>query len=155
MIAISFNFNPAQPENRFMSGYHDVDKNFNKIAQSQAEFFARYNAGFKYEPKSAASIGVEDMRGQLVIYDHAFEVGANSLDVWLRGPDGAVVDNAAASLFVSRVDTNEFDQTSQGLFENGAYRFAFEIKAPGRYKITALIETGDQKGFLEKVVYAK
>ena len=122
--------NPVSMDNRFLSNYHTVDKNYNDLMAKQSQFEKDFNASF---------------------VTTSFHEGANELVLHLAARDGGSVDNAKIEALLTRPHTDAMDQNltfkSAG---DGMYKTTVTIPAAGRWQVKAKVLIGDHSGMIER-----
>ena len=144
---------PVSESNEFQRKYQDADKHINQILEAQKRFDARYilePVGFElsdFKPRTFAR-----KPGKVIALHSPMH-----LSYRLTDKQGHPIDNAQATLLLTRPQTRDDDQTFAHLVaQEGVYSTPeFTLPKPGRYTLRLRIQVGDAVGFLEHEAYLK
>jgi hypothetical protein len=125
---------PVEMDTFYMQGYHEVDKNYDKIEALQKSFDEKYNVNYKME--------------NMHIGDD------NKIEIFVSDKLNASVLGASAELLVTRPETNSYNQMfNQSLPQNDAYIFSpINMEKGGRWQFQVKITIGEDIGFFKREV---
>ncbi|MGE4294861.1 MAG: hypothetical protein AB7E49_04080 [Campylobacterales bacterium] len=159
LLQLSRTVYPVNMDMRYMQGYHQVDKSYDQIVADQQRFDAAYRATLITHRHSETPIEVPHFRYGIQQYEHGLTLGKNHFYLQLHNHAAQPVKDAQVSALVSRYDTDEFDQTLQGRYDEKEQRYVFGpalIDHEGRYKVIVRIQSADGlTGYVEKGVFAR
>jgi len=137
-------------DSAFLSNYHTVDKDFNKIVAANKSFESKYNVKFIFNDKEITGLTYKDIYlGQRAIAKrkirkNLINIGKNSLTVFIQDKKGKSVDNKTVDLLLTQAITHDNDINLK--FKNSSKK-EFDVEALGYWNITGVIEVDDQKGY--------
>lgn len=156
LLHLSRTVYPVNMDMQYMLNYQTVDKNYDAIVAAQNSFNEKYRFNIVTNKHAVDPVEVVDIRGNVHHFEHAFIMGKNRFFVELTDKAGVAVSDMNLTTLISRMDTDEYDQTLEARFVKGRYEFGpFEITNEGRYKILVRAIRGDEIGFFDKAIYAK
>lgn len=159
LLQLSRTVYPVNMDMRYMQGYQQVDKSYDRIVAEQHRFESAYKAELITHRHSQELIEVPHFRYGIQQYEHGLTMGKNHFYLTLTDVANAGIENAKTTASISRFDTDAYDQTVEGRYDAAAKRYEFgpvTLDHEGRYKIVIRIETADgMTGFVEKGVFAR
>ena len=136
-------------DNAFLSTYHDVDMNFNKILSQNAEFDNKYNIKFQFNNETIIGLSHKDVfLGQRVIQErktrkNIIKVGDNKFFILVQDKNGNEIKNKKVEILVTKNTTHTEDVKL--LFNNEDTK-EFKVNSKGYWNITGTIEVDGSKG---------
>lgn len=137
-------------DNAFLSNYHAIDKNFNKIAEGNLEFSSKYNVKFVFNDEEIIGLTLDDVYlSQRVIKERTLRknmlnVGSNKVSVYIQDKNGNDVKKSNIDILVTKNTTHDQDVSLQ--FTNGVEK-SFEVQSLGYWNITGTLEVNGSKGY--------
>lgn len=137
-------------DNAFLSEYHDVDRNFNKIVLQNSKFESKYNIRFVFNDEIIEGLSYEDVfLAQRAIQQRdtrkdIIKIGDNKFSVLVQDKAGNEIKNIKAEIMVTKAVTHKHDQKI--VFDNQNSK-EFKIDSIGYWNITGTVEVGDEKGY--------
>ncbi|CAE09346.1 hypothetical protein WS0185 [Wolinella succinogenes] len=131
--------NPVELDNSYMSYYQQVDSNINEIQQEQKRFWGLYAIkpfSSKVEMNLPQGVSIELLKRETQ-----------------EGVEGAKVTFRLTRPHTARedIDLGEGREVGKGVYATPAIQFPKE----GRWKLQAMIETSEGKGYFEKELNAR
>lgn len=136
-------------DNAFLSNYHSIDDNYNKIILENQEFNSKYNVKFLFNNHEVIGLIINDIYlSQRVIKERderkdMLHLGANKLTIVIQDKNGNIVNDKKINVLVTKNTTHAEDVSLEYLNENSK---SFEIQSKGYWNITGTIETNGLKG---------
>ena len=157
ILYISIAHIPVNKENFLLEKYSNVDDNFNTIISDSMEFKKKYNFAFGFEKKGESIEIIQTQTGVKYMFPHGFTIGENTFNFKLTRKDGSVVNDAKATILLTRFETNDFDQKlTIASVSDGVYSVKpFNIEKSGRWKAIVRVEADKYKDVYEYRVFAK
>ena len=140
----------ADNDNAFLSSYHKIDENYNKMIKENQEFAKKYNIKFVFNDKEILGLSQEDVfLSQRAINKrktrkNMVNVGKNIFEVYIQDKDGKPISTKTINMLITKNTTHKEDVKL--LFKNEDKK-EFEIKSIGYWNITGTVEVGDLKGY--------
>ena len=137
-------------DNAFLSDYHHIDENYNKLIEQNNEFNSKYNVKFVFNNEVIYGLTHEDVYlSQRVIQERKtrkdiINVGENSFSVYIQDKDGNDVVKNNIEILVTKNTTHEEDVKLSFVNENTK---TFVIGSKGYWNITGTVETNGSKGY--------
>lgn len=137
-------------DNAFLSTYHDVDANFNKMAIDNAKFSQKYDVIFDFNGEVINGLTVEDVfLPQRAIQDRKIrkdmiKIGTNDFSIVVKDKSGNEIENKKVNILVTKSVTHDFDVKLN--FDNESKK-SFEVNSIGYWNITGTIEVDSYKGY--------
>ncbi len=128
--------NPVQMDDYYLSDYHDVDENINKIIELKSKFDKKYSIDVNFKKFTSKNNEI-----RIKITDKI-----NKSDI----------KNAKIQLLVTRPDVSTFDKKPKfkGI-EDGYYVFEpFDVQKKGRWQIMVKIDVDKLASFTKLETYA-
>lgn len=136
-------------DNAFLSTYHDVDRDFNKIIIANNNFSSLYNIKFKFNNEEIFGLTYDDVYlSQRAIQNrksrkNILKVGKNSFTINVQDKNGDTIKNKKIDILVTK-STNHLEDVK--LTFNSEDTKEFEIKSIGYWNITGTIDVDGIKG---------
>lgn len=137
-------------DNAFLSTYHDVDENFNKIVAQNNAFMNKYNIKFQLNDETIYGLSYEDVfLAQRAVQarktrKNIINIGNNIFSVVIQDKNGNEVQNKKIDILVTKAVTHAHDVK---LSYNNESTKEFNIDSIGYWNITGTVEVGDNKGY--------
>lgn len=145
-------------DNAFLSNYHDVDRDYNKMIKQNNAFEAKYNVKFLFNDEEIIGLTYQDVfLSQRAIQARKtrkdiVKIGQNKFSVLVQTKDGKTITNKNVEILLTKNTTHEHDvkltYTNEDIKE-------FPIDSIGYWNITGTISVGDNKGFFYLKTNAK
>ena len=146
---------PVYDDKSFLSPYHDVDDNFNKMMSQNNRFNSLYDVKIKVNERTIGMEIKDLLLGQRSLEKQStnqnmLRVGDNSFSLIVtRKKSGETVSDANVTLQITRsiedmydIDLNEFK------YENGAYTTIAKIDLAGNWNIHGTVKVAEDVGYL-------
>jgi hypothetical protein len=136
-------------DNAFLSTYHNVDTNFNKIINSNKLFESKYNIKFDFNDEMIVGLSYKDVYlSQRAIQDrkirkNILKVGNNSFTVSVQDKNGNEIKNKKINILITKSTNHKEDVT---LDFNRFDTKEFKINSIGYWNITGTVEVDGIKG---------
>ena len=147
---------PIHKDETFMSSYHDVDRDYNKIVESNNNFEKRFKLNVKINEKEFGLIYKDMFLGQRVIekksiHKNIFKLKDNAITIYVEERESQqLVKDVKIKLRLSRptnhgstMDFSENDFKSV----NGINSLNVELPLKGNWNITGQIIVGNNIGY--------
>jgi len=137
-------------DNAFLSTYHNIDDNYNKIIEQNNEFTSKYNIKFVFNSEVIVGLTHEDVYlSQRVIKERKtrkdmINVGKNEFTVLIQDKDGNKIIANNIEILVTKNTTHKEDVKLH--FENETTK-TFEITSKGYWNITGTVNVNSSKGY--------
>ncbi len=137
-------------DNAFLTTYHDVDRNYNNMMQSNKIFSSKYNVKFLFNNEEIVGLSIEDVflaqRSIQARKDRKdmVNVGENKFTVSVQDKDGQEITNKIVKILVTKNTTHAEDVKIE--FQNEDTK-EFQIHSIGYWNITGTVEVEGDKGF--------
>jgi len=136
-------------DNAFLSTYHNVDDNYNKIIKNNQIFNSKYNIKFQFNEEVIIGLSLEDVFlaqraiQQRKIRKNILKVGQNSFNIQIQDKNGNKIENSKIEILITK-STNHLEDVK--LSYNNENIKEFEIKSIGYWNITGTVEVDGNKG---------
>lgn len=136
-------------DNAFLSTYHNVDTNFNKIINNNKLFESKYNIKFDFNEELIIGLSYKDVYlSQRAIQDrkirkNILKVGNNSFTVSVQDKNGNEIKNKKTNILITKSTNHKEDVT---LDFNSLDTKEFKINSIGYWNITGTVEVDGIKG---------
>ncbi|PIF04859.1 MAG: hypothetical protein CSA86_00300 [Arcobacter sp.] len=137
-------------DNAFLSSYHDIDNNYNKIIERNNEFNSKYNVKFVFNNEIIYGLSHQDVYlSQRVIQERKIRkdiinVGKNKFSVFIQDKKGNEIKNGKVEILITKNTTHEEDVKLH--FANETTK-TFQIHSKGYWNITGVVEVDGSKGY--------
>ncbi len=137
-------------DNAFLSDYHHIDDNYNKLIEQNNEFNSKYNVKFVFNNEEIIGLTHQDVYlSQRVIQARKtrkdiINVGENKFSVYIQDKAGNKVTQNNIEILVTKNTTHTEDVKL--LFTNENTK-TFTIGSKGYWNITGTVETNGSKGY--------
>jgi len=137
-------------DNAFLSTYHNIDDNYNKIVEQNHEFSSKYNIKFVFNNEEIYGLTHKDVYlSQRVIQERKIRkdiinVGENKFSIFIQDKNGHNIINNNMEILVTKNTTHDEDVK---LFFNNEDTKIFEIGSKGYWNITGKIEVNGSIGY--------
>ena len=137
-------------DNAFLSSYHDVDDNYNKLMKETNEFNSKYNVKFIFNKEEIYGLSHQDVYlSQRVIQErktrkNIINVGKNIFSIYIQDKNGNAIKESKIEILVTK-NTNHKEDVKL-LFINEETK-TFDIKSKGYWNITGTVEVNGSKGY--------
>jgi hypothetical protein len=137
-------------DNAFLSNYHQVDSDFNKMSILNQKFEEKYNIKFDINGKEIDGLSVADVfLAQRAIQAREIRkdmilLGENSFSVHIQDKEGNPIKNKKIDILVTKNTTHAEDVKL--IFSNEDTK-KFEIGSIGYWNITGTVEVNGDKGY--------
>jgi len=137
-------------DNAFLSDYHNIDDNYNKIIEQNNEFSSKYNVKFVFNNETIYGLTHQDVYlSQRVIQERKIRkdiinVGKNTFSVFIQDKDGNTITKNNIEILVTKNTTHAEDVK---LYFTNEDTKTFEIGSKGYWNITGTVETNGSKGY--------
>jgi len=137
-------------DDAFLSSYHEIDRDFNKILQSNRDFEAKYNIKFILNGNEIVGLTYKDVYlGQRSIAKrkdrkNLINVGNNILKIMIQDKMGHLVHNKDIKILITQAISHDNDINLE--FKNEDIK-KFNVKAVGYWNLTGVVEVGKNKGY--------
>ena len=137
-------------DNAFLSSYHDVDDNYNKLMKETNEFNSKYNVKFIFNKEEIYGLSHQDVYlSQRVIQERKIRkdiinVGKNIFSIYIQDKNGNAIKESKIEILVTK-NTNHKEDVKL-LFINEETK-TFDIKSKGYWNITGTVEVNGSKGY--------
>lgn len=137
-------------DNAFLSTYHDVDRDFNKMNINNIKFSNKYDIVFDFNNNIVNGLTIEDVfLSQRVIKDRTLRKnminkGDNNFRVKVYDKNKNLVDNVTVDMVVTKSTTHDFD--TKLVFKNNDLK-KFVVDSVGFWNITGTVNIGELKGY--------
>lgn len=137
-------------DNAFLTTYHDVDKNYNNMIQSNQNFTNKYNVKFLFNKQEIIGLSVKDVfLGQRSINarktrKNMVNIGENKFTILVQDKKGKEITTKTVHMVVTKNTTHAEDVKLE--YQNEDTK-EFAINSIGYWNITGTIEIGGDKGF--------
>lgn len=136
-------------DNAFLSTYHEVDSNFNKIMVENNNFEKKYNVKFVFNDESIIGLTHNDIfLSQRAIQarkirKNIIKVGDNKFSVFVQDKNGNIVKDKKVEILVTK-NTNHLEDVELNF--NNEDSKEFKIKSKGYWNITGVIKVDGNEG---------
>jgi hypothetical protein len=136
-------------DNAFLSTYHEVDDNFNKIMVQNHKFEKEYNIKFVLNGHEIIGLTYNDVfLSQRAVQKREIrkdivKIGDNQFSVYLQDKDGNEIKNKKVEILVTK-NTNHLEDVKLNF--NNEDTKKFKINTKGYWNITGVVEAGAHKG---------
>ncbi|MEA2018704.1 MAG: hypothetical protein U9N59_09665 [Campylobacterota bacterium] len=136
-------------DNAFLSTYHNVDRDMNKLIIGNKVFASKYNIKFKFNDEEIIGLTYDDIYlSQRVIADrkirkNILKVGENTFIVEIQDKNGNLIKNKNIEILVTKTTNHKEDVKL--LYKNEDTK-KFDIKSIGYWNITGTVEVDGSKG---------
>ncbi len=136
-------------DNAFLSSYHNVDDNFNKMVNDNYNFEDKYNLKLFFNNEIIEELTIKDVfLSQRVIKErkirkNILKIGNNTFKYSITTKDGKEVKNAKINMLVTMTTNHIHDKKLDFKDKNIE---TFDLKIKSYWNITGTIEIGDDKG---------
>lgn len=147
---------PVHEDQAFLKSYHDLDKDYNTIVESNKAFNDKYTFELTINEKTFALVNEDMFLSQRVLeeksqHKNILYVGQNSATLVIRDKHTqAIVPNTKIAFRVSRPtnhhNTMDFDDV-QFQADNGIRRMMFNLPLKGNWNITATFTIDKDVGY--------
>jgi hypothetical protein len=137
-------------DNAFLSDYHHIDDNYNKIIEQNNEFNSKYNVKFVFNNEVIVGLTHQDVYlSQRVIQKrktrkNIINVGENKFSVFIQDKEGNKVTSNNSEILITKNTTHAEDVKLY--FVNEETKI-FTIGSKGYWNITGTVETNGSKGY--------
>jgi hypothetical protein len=137
-------------DNAFLSNYHSIDDNYNKIVEQNTEFTSKYNVKFIFNKEEILGLTHQDVYlSQRVIQKRKIRkniiiVGSNTFQVLIQDKNGNTIKNNNIDILVTKNTTHKEDVKLK--FTNEDTK-SFDIESMGYWNITGTVEVNGSKGY--------
>ena len=137
-------------DNAFLSSYHNIDDNYNKIIEQNNEFNSKYNVKFVFNNEEIIGLTHQDVYlSQRIIQERKIRkdiinVGENKFSVFIQDKNGNQVTNNNIEILVTKNTTHAEDVK---LYFKNEESKTFEIGSKGYWNITGSVEVNGSKGY--------
>ena len=137
-------------DNAFLSSYHNVDDNYNKLMKETNEFNSKYNVKFIFNKEEIYGLSHQDVYlSQRVIQERKIRkdiinVGKNIFSIYIQDKNGNAIKESKIEILVTK-NTNHKEDVKL-LFINEETK-TFDIKSKGYWNITGTVEVNGSKGY--------
>jgi len=137
-------------DNAFLSSYHDVDDNYNKLMKETNEFNSKYNVKFVFNKEEIYGLSHQDVYlSQRVIQErktrkNIINVGKNIFSIYIQDKNGNAIKESNIEILVTK-NTNHKEDVKLS-FVNEETK-TFDIKSKGYWNITGTVEVNGSKGY--------
>lgn len=148
---------PVHEDNTFLKSYQDIDKDFNKIVESNNLFLTKYDFKIKINKKEFGLVFNDMFLSQRVLeeksnHKNIFINGNNKIYVEIIDKETLKpVDNAVINLGITRPTNNNNSQSYSNediKYLDGKYSLDFTLPLKGNWNITGTFKIGDNIGYL-------
>jgi len=136
-------------DNAFLSNYHNIDDNYNKIIDENNKFSTKYNVLFTINEEKIIGLTVNDiylsqrMMKERKVRKNMLKVGKNNLSVIIQDKNGNIIKDKTVNILVTKNTTHEEDVNLEYINEDSK---SFEITSKGYWNITGTVQTNGSKG---------
>lgn len=136
-------------DNAFLSNYHHIDDNYNKIIAQNYEFNKKYNIEFKFNDEIVDGLTIDDVYlSQRVIKERKIRkdmlfVGVNNFSVKVTNKNGELVTNKLVKVLVTKNTTHAQDENIELVNQDSQ---KFKVQSIGYWNITGTVEIDGSKG---------
>lgn len=136
-------------DNAFLSNYHHIDDNYNKIIAQNHQFNQKYNIEFKLNDEVINGLSIDDVYlSQRVIKERKIRkdvlfVGVNSFSVKVTNKKGELVINKIVKVLVTKNTTHTQDVNLELVNQDSKN---FNVQSIGYWNITGTVEIDGSKG---------
>jgi hypothetical protein len=145
---------PVYEDKSFLSSYHIVDSDYNKMVGENRNFLANYDITFSINGHEVGLEISDIFLGQRSIkksstHQNILKVGKNELKISLtdRGNSQAVSDAKIELLLTRPIQDSEDLNLSSFKYSNGEYRTNFQIGKRGNWNLIGKVTTHGNKGY--------
>ena len=147
---------PVHKDETFLSSYHDVDRDYNKIVNSNNEFNKKFDLKVEINTKEFALVFKDMFLGQRVIekkstHKDIFSFGKNIIKVSvLEKENKKLIKDVGIQLRLSRPTSHErtMDFTNNDFkTENGINSLNVDLPLKGNWNITGQFKVGSDIGY--------
>lgn len=147
---------PVHEDEAFLKSYHDLDRNFNNVVESNKKFLAKYNFKILINKKEFDLVMSDMFLSQRVIEEKSkhkdiFNIGNNNITVSATDKNSIVQKNIEISLRISRPTNhnNTMDFTnSEFILSNSKFNVEVDLPLKGNWNITGSFKIGSDTGYL-------
>ena len=146
---------PVYEDKSFMSSYHDVDDNFNKIILENHEFNSRYDTKVTINGRTVGMEMSDLLYGQRSLEKKSKNqemllLGENAISVTITDKkSNAIVNDANVSFQITRAIEDMYDiNLNQFELADGVYSSTAKIEMIGYWNIIGKIMIGGDTGYL-------
>lgn len=147
---------PIQKDETFMSSYHDVDRDYNKIVESNNNFEKKFNFNIKINEKDFGLVYKDMFLGQRVIeekslHKNTFKLGNNDIVISVKEKQSKqLIKDIKIKLRLSRPTNhgNTMDFTEENFnTKKGINALNVDLGLKGNWNITGQIIIGNDIGY--------
>ena len=137
-------------DSAFLSNYHTVDKDFNKIVAANRSFESKYNVKFIFNDQTITGLTYKDIYlGQRSVAKRKtrkdlVKIGKNSLTILIQDKQGNLIKNKTIDLLLTQAITHDNDIKLN--FQN-IDKKEFDLEAIGYWNITGIIKVNNDTGY--------
>ena len=139
----------ADEDNAFLSTYHNVDRDMNKMIIGNNLFNSKYNIKFQFNDEEIIGLTYNDVYlsqrviAKRTIRKNILKVGDNSFTIDIQDKNGNTIKNKLIEILVTKT-TNHLEDVKLS-FKNED-RKDFQIKSIGYWNITGTVEVNGDIG---------
>jgi hypothetical protein len=145
---------PVYDDKSFLSAYHDVDDNFNKMMVQNHRFNTLYDVKVKINERTIAMEIKDAFLGQRSLEKQSanqnmLKVGENSLSVSVTNKkSNEVVSDANVTFQITRAIEDMYDiDLNTFIYDNGAYSTTAKIDLAGNWNVHGTIKVAKEIGY--------
>ncbi len=147
---------PVHEDETFLKSYHDLDRDFNDVVESNKKFIAKYDFKIIIN-KNEFDLQISDMfLSQRVIEDKSnhkdiFINGKNNIQLVVKDKNGKEMNNVVISLRISRPTNHKstVDFTNKEFkLDNNIYDLEVDLPLKGNWNITGNFKVASDTGYL-------
>lgn len=117
---------PVEMDNSYMLGYHEVDKDINKILKNQQIFNKNY---------------------KLKLISKKIKTGTNKIEIELTDKSGNLIKDADIMVLATRPDTTKYDKKIKLTFNDNRYVGNVNLNLEGRWNYIVKAKVNNVTGF--------
>lgn len=147
---------PVHEDEAFLISYHDLDRDFNDVVESNNKFKAKYDFKILINKKEFDLVMSDMFLSQRAIekkskHKDIFNKGKNIISISVKDKNGIVQNNIEISLRISRATNhnNTMDFTDNE-FKSSNNKFDLEVDLPlkGNWNVTGNFKIGSDMGYI-------
>lgn len=147
---------PVHEDEAFLKSYHDLDRNFNNVVESNKKFLAKYDFKIVINKKEFDLVMSDMFLSQRVIEEKSkhkdiFNIGKNNIIVFARDKNSIMQKNIEISLRISRPTNhhNTMDFTNNEFtLTNSKFNVEVDLPLKGNWNVTGSFKIGSDIGYL-------
>ncbi len=147
---------PVHEDEAFLKSYHDLDRDFNDVVESNQKFLAKYDFKILINKQEFNLVMSDMFLSQRAIekkskHKDIFNKGKNHISISVKDKNGIEQNNVEIALRVSRATNhnNTMDFTNKEfILSNSKFNAEVDLPLKGNWNVTGSFKVGGDIGYL-------